>query len=130
MVFELVEHLESFNCEVDVFDPLVVLDNNDKDGRFPNIINEPQQSHYDAIILAVPHRCFLEKGVAELRLLGKVSHVFFDLKSAFALIPMEDFEFGAECAFCFPMVFKSTGQARLNQAFRQRAQSGNVAAIF
>ena len=53
-VFELVEHLESFNCEVDVFDPLVVLDNNDKDGRFPNIINEPQQSHYDAIILAVP----------------------------------------------------------------------------
>ena len=50
------EHL-NLNREVDVFDPLVVLDNNDKDGRFPNIINEPQQSHYDAIILAVPHRC-------------------------------------------------------------------------
>ena len=82
-VFELVEHLECFNCEVDVFDPLVVPDNEDSERQLPNIINEPLEGHYDAIILAVPHRYFIEKGVAELRSLGKANHIFFDLKSAF-----------------------------------------------
>ena len=82
-VFELVEHLECFNCELDVFDPLVVPDNEDSERQLPNMINEPLEGHYDAIILAVPHRYFLEKGVAELRSLGKANHIFFDLKSAF-----------------------------------------------
>jgi UDP-N-acetyl-D-galactosamine dehydrogenase len=82
-VFDLLDYLGIFNCDVDVFDPLVVLEEVVSKSYPSKLIAEPAQGHYDVIILAVPHRCFLQKGVAELRSLGKANHVFFDLKSAF-----------------------------------------------
>ena len=40
---------------------------------------EPVAGEYDAIIFAVPHREFLERGVEWVNSLGKHAHVVFDV---------------------------------------------------
>ena len=82
-VFDMIESLSSYKCNVDVYDPLV----NKKHltsklhGQF---LTSPDTQNYDGIILAVKHDLFLEKGLINLRKYGKDNHVFFDLKYSFA----------------------------------------------
>jgi UDP-N-acetyl-D-galactosamine dehydrogenase len=42
-----------------------------------------EEGAYDAVVLAVGHRQFAEKGSKAIRALGKPQHVFFDVKSLF-----------------------------------------------
>ncbi len=78
-VVDLVEEFESFNCDVDVYDPWV-----DKDEAVHeyNIrpIDEPIQGKYDAILLAVAHNEFKALSVEQLRAFGKDNHVLYDIK--------------------------------------------------
>ena len=81
-VVNLIESLQSFNCTVDAFDPIV-----DKDmlhGLLQDcFVEEPLSKKYDGILLAVPHeQLILSENLERLRLYGKDKHVFFDLKSA------------------------------------------------
>ena len=82
-VSDLVNHLSTLHCLVDVFDPLV-----DNDSIVLNdsarVIDQPEAGSYDAIVLAVPHQIFIENGAAEIRSFGAASHIFFDLKCAFS----------------------------------------------
>ncbi len=78
-VVDIVEELLEYQCKVDVFDPWV------NDGHAQreygiDVIDEPDEGAYDAIILAVAHDQFRQMGADALRRLGKANHVIYDLK--------------------------------------------------
>jgi UDP-N-acetyl-D-glucosamine/UDP-N-acetyl-D-galactosamine dehydrogenase len=78
-VVDLVEKFEGFNCNVDVFDPWA-----DKDEAVHeysiNLIKQPKEGKYDAIILAVAHDEFKALPVEKIRVFGKENHVLYDIK--------------------------------------------------
>lgn len=82
-VFDMIESLSSYKCNIDVYDPHV-------DQKYltsklhGRLVTLPEIKKYDGIILTVKHDIFLENGVKNLRKYGKVKHVLFDLKYAFA----------------------------------------------
>jgi len=78
-VVDLVAEFNSFNCQVDIYDPWV-----DKQEAVEEYgirpIEEPQKSQYDAVILAVAHDQFKKLGAERLRSYGKSQHVLYDIK--------------------------------------------------
>jgi len=78
-VIDLVKEFNSFNCNVDVYDPWA----DKKEVQYEyNIlpIDIPEQGYYDAIVLAVSHAEFKEIGAEKLRKFGKQNHVLYDIK--------------------------------------------------
>jgi len=81
-VTDIIEELESFGMEVDVWDPWVdVVEAEHEYGITP--IPEPQQGAYDGIVLAVSHHQFAELGVQKIRELGVPGAVLYDVKYLF-----------------------------------------------
>ncbi len=77
IVAELVEHQVS----VDIHDPWV--DAAEADHEYGLALTaQPGAGTYDAVILAVAHRQFLESGAAGIRAYGKAEAVLYDVKSA------------------------------------------------
>jgi UDP-N-acetyl-D-galactosamine dehydrogenase len=78
-IVDLVQEFESFNCNVDIYDPWV---DKDEAVREYNIrpINEPEKGKYDAILLAVAHDEFKELSVEQIKAFGKDNHVLYDIK--------------------------------------------------
>lgn len=85
-VKELIAELQSFGCQVEVCDPLV-LESDRK--RIPfAFIDDPfsaRKGHYDAVVLAVPHRQFRERRYeAYLSLMSALAQgVFVDVKGVY-----------------------------------------------
>lgn len=81
-VIDIVDELEEYNIEVDVYDPWV--DKAEAEREY-NVtpISKPVVNHYDGIILAVAHNEFVELGVDQIRAFGKNEHVLYDLKYVF-----------------------------------------------
>jgi len=78
-VIDLVAVFESFNCNVDVYDPWVdKKEAVEEYGISP--IEMPQQGQYDAIILAVAHDEFKVLGAEQMHSYGKEQHVLYDIK--------------------------------------------------
>ncbi|HEY5603335.1 MAG TPA: Vi polysaccharide biosynthesis UDP-N-acetylglucosamine C-6 dehydrogenase TviB [Gammaproteobacteria bacterium] len=78
-VVDIIQELKDYNANVDVYDPWVNAEEAQHEyGITP--IQELKQSHYDAIIIAVNHRQFLEMGAAKIRKLGNGNVVVFDVK--------------------------------------------------
>ncbi|MFP5506666.1 MAG: Vi polysaccharide biosynthesis UDP-N-acetylglucosamine C-6 dehydrogenase TviB [Gammaproteobacteria bacterium] len=78
-VTDVIDTFKSFNANVDVYDPWVdAAEAQHEYGLTPIIA--PQQGHYDAIILAVAHKQFVDMGVERIRALGKPNAVLFDVK--------------------------------------------------
>ncbi|WP_413786384.1 Vi polysaccharide biosynthesis UDP-N-acetylglucosamine C-6 dehydrogenase TviB [Psychrobacter sp. 72-O-c] len=82
-VIDIVNELQEYNIEVDVYDPWV---NTAEAQREYNItpVSEPVANAYDGIILAVAHHQFVQMGIDNIRALGKGDHVLYDLKYVFA----------------------------------------------
>lgn len=81
-VIDLVNSLQEYNAQVDVFDPLA---DPEQALKYYDIelCNQLQPNYYDAIVLAVPHRAILELGIDKLRACQrKVGGVLFDVKAA------------------------------------------------
>ena len=78
-VVDLVEEFESFNCNVDVYDPWV---NKDEAVHEYNIkpIDAPVEGKYDAIVLAVAHNEFKELSLEQIKAFGRDNHVLYDIK--------------------------------------------------
>ena len=78
-VVDLVEGFNGLNCNVDVYDPWV-----DKEEALNEynikLIDCLEDGKYDAILLAVAHNEFKELSVKQIRDLGKVNHVLYDIK--------------------------------------------------
>lgn len=82
-VFGIINKLANKGANVHVFDPHVEISDLKDQGKFTFHENFPKSHNYDVIVLAVPHKVFLEMGHKVLRNLGKTNCTFFDLKGAF-----------------------------------------------
>jgi UDP-N-acetyl-D-galactosamine dehydrogenase len=77
-VVDIIDELRKFNTRVDVHDPWVdAAEAEHEYGLSP--VAEPEPGAYDALILAVAHRQFAERGT-RLRALGKPACVVYDVK--------------------------------------------------
>lgn len=79
-VADIITTLEQFNANVDVYDPVVDAAEAQRDYQLP-LLEQPQDNHYDAIILAVAHDAFRELGAETIRAYGKENTVIYDVKS-------------------------------------------------
>ncbi|OIQ82745.1 UDP-N-acetyl-D-glucosamine 6-dehydrogenase [mine drainage metagenome] len=81
-VVDIVRSFEAINARVDVYDPWVDAEEAWSEyGIRP--VPQPGQQGYDAIVLAVSHRQFLEMGIEAIRKLGAPNCVIFDVKYLF-----------------------------------------------
>ena len=81
-VIDIIQEFESYHANVEVYDPWVDPEEAEEEyGIKP--IQELQQSTYDAIIIAVAHKQFIEMGVAAIRALGTEQHILYDVKHVF-----------------------------------------------
>ena len=81
---DIVNHLRSEKCEVDVYDPWVSKEEALKEFNI-ELINEPKMNHYHGIIIAVAHREFKQMGINTIKSFGKKDHIVYDLKHIFSL---------------------------------------------
>lgn len=81
-VVDVVRELEEYHVDVDVYDPWIDPQEAAHEHRV-HPVNIPEKGAYDAIILAVAHRQFVEMGIEAIRALGKPEHVLYDLKYIF-----------------------------------------------
>jgi UDP-N-acetyl-D-galactosamine dehydrogenase len=78
-VVDIVGELNSYNANVDVYDPWV--DKEEARAEYSiNTIDRLDGEKYDAIILAVAHKQFAEMGVEKIRKSGKKEHILYDIK--------------------------------------------------
>ena len=85
-VTDLIDELESYHAHVDVYDPWV--DGKEAQEEYGiDLISDPQEDQYDAIILAVGHNQFKDMNTSGIRQLGKSLHVLYDVKS---ILPQAD----------------------------------------
>jgi UDP-N-acetyl-D-galactosamine dehydrogenase len=88
-VIDLIDELEEFNCNIDVFDPWV---SEESQLQIPKLkfVKKLKAKHYDGIILAVAHNQFITLGAGYLKKLAKRYSVIMDLKGIF---PKKDSDF-------------------------------------
>ena len=85
-VIDIIEELQSYNVNVDVYDPWVNADEAEHEyGVRP--LEQPEKGVYDAIVLAVAHDQFRDLGAAGIRTFGKDASVLYDVKH---LLPVDD----------------------------------------
>jgi len=78
-VIDIINELRNYNANVSVYDPWA--DAAEAQHEYGlELIQEPQNGTYDAIILCVGHNKFREMGTDAIRALGKPNHVLFDVK--------------------------------------------------
>ena len=81
-VIDLVREFQSFNCNIDVYDPWV-----DKDEAVHEydikLVDQPAKGKYSAILLAVAHDEFKEMSLEQIIAYGRGNHVLYDIKYLF-----------------------------------------------
>jgi len=79
-VFDIISEFQEFNSEINIYDPWVDLNDLSKEIR-DLVVNKPNKSFYDCIVIAVSHNEFSKLSAAEIHSFGKNSHVVFDVKN-------------------------------------------------
>ena len=83
-IINLYKLLKEKTAEVHIFDPVVEA----KDAHHAyniNLIEEPINNFYDAIIIAVSHDIFREMGLNKIKKFGKKVSIIFDMKYIFSI---------------------------------------------
>ena len=78
-VADVVRELKSFGCKVDVHDPWASSAEAEHEYGIA-LIDQPKAGTYDAIVVAVAHKEYLELGVHGIRRFGSPNTVIFDIK--------------------------------------------------
>nr|WP_137676978.1 nucleotide sugar dehydrogenase [Parerythrobacter lutipelagi] len=79
----VIDRLQEFNAEVDVWDPWIDAAEAEREFGIRPLAEAPAEGTYDAVILAVGHHQFAEMGAKQVRTLHKDTGVFFDAKGLF-----------------------------------------------
>jgi len=79
-VVDIIAEFQSYQAQVDVFDPWVNGDEAKHEYGI-NLVTNPPVHTYDAIIMAVAHHQFMAMGIEHIRAMGKDKCVLFDVKS-------------------------------------------------
>ena len=78
-VVDIINELQDYGVQVDCYDPWInPQEASHEYGISP--INKLSAGEYDAVILAVAHKQFIEMGAEQIRALAKPDHVLYDLK--------------------------------------------------
>jgi UDP-N-acetyl-D-galactosamine dehydrogenase len=80
---DIVRELKQFNASVDVWDPWVSAETCRNETGLDCLSGPPSPGAYDAVVVAVGHREFVEAGAEGVRSLGKDGAVFYDVKGIF-----------------------------------------------
>ena len=80
-VVDIIHALRQYGVTVDVHDPWVCADDALQEYGV-ELIEQPEQGVYDAVVLAVAHGAFVEQGAEALRNYGRSGAVLYDVKSA------------------------------------------------
>lgn len=78
-IIDMVKELESFNMNVDVFDPWAEAEEVQHEYGL-KLEPEIHEGSYDAIVIAVDHSSFKDWGAEKIRSYGKEKHVLYDVK--------------------------------------------------
>ena len=85
-VIDMVDALRDYGAGVEVWDPWVDGVEMEREYGFATIA-EPEKGAYDAIVVAVAHRQFVEMGVAGIRALGADGSLLYDVKG---ILPVDE----------------------------------------
>ena len=85
-VVDIIDRLTEYHGKIDVYDPWVSKEEAQHEYNI-DLIDEPKDGSYDAIIIAVAHDKFREMGAQAIHAFGKPNHILFDVKY---LLPKED----------------------------------------
>mgnify|MGYP001268333120 CR=1 FL=1 len=88
-VIDLVKELRSFRSSVDIYDPMVDVDDIKKEYGI-DIINSPPKSYYDIIVITVGHQIFTNMGAKKIKKWCKKNGIIMDLKNT---IPKDEVDF-------------------------------------
>ncbi len=81
-VVDIIEEFNDYHTQLDVYDPWI--DNSEAQKEYGiTTIDSLENGVYDAIIVAVSHKQFIEMGVDKIRALGKEKSVLYDIKHLF-----------------------------------------------
>jgi UDP-N-acetyl-D-galactosamine dehydrogenase len=81
-VTDMINEFSTYHTNIDVYDPWVNREEAKKEYNI-DLVQQPVTARYDAIILAVAHKEFLDLGIDAIRAFGKPECVVFDIKSVF-----------------------------------------------
>jgi len=81
-VVDIIEELTDYHTAIDVYDPNVYAPEAKHEYGI-DVIEAPKQGAYDAVILAVGHDQFKEKGIEGIRALCKPGGIVYDIKYVF-----------------------------------------------
>ncbi len=87
---DIVHELEGYHAAVDIYDPWANPDEVKHEYQGLTLIPTLKNGQYDAVIVAVSHRQFLEMGTGAIRKLGKTNHVLFDVKGILPADQVDD----------------------------------------
>ena len=80
---DIVRELQGINASVDVWDPWVTAETCSEEAGLDRLPESPADGIYDAVVVAVGHREFMETGAAGVRALGRDGAVLYDVKGIF-----------------------------------------------
>ncbi len=81
-VVDIIEEFDDYHTQIDVYDPWI--SNKEAQEEYDiTTVDSLENGKYDAIILAVSHKEFIEMGLDKIRALGKENSVLYDIKHIF-----------------------------------------------
>ena len=80
-VVDIVKSLQSYNTQVDVYDPWIDVADAEIEYGLKCLISAPEPSQYAAIVLAVGHHQFISLGEQGIKAWGQSGAVLYDVKS-------------------------------------------------
>lgn len=84
-VVDIVRTLQSYNVQVDVFDPWINVADAEHEYGLQCLVEMPPPGQYAAVVLAVGHHQFVALGESGIKALGQAGAVLFDVKSILPL---------------------------------------------
>ena len=81
-VFNVIEKLKEFKCNIEVFDPWVNKEQANQQYVL-DLIEEPSKKKYDSILLAVKHNEFKKMSLKQIKEYTKPNHVIYDVMHLF-----------------------------------------------
>jgi UDP-N-acetyl-D-galactosamine dehydrogenase len=82
-VIDVIRGLENFHTKMDVYDPWADAGDALHEYNIKLLKKIPAPKTYDAVVLAVSHKEFLQLGAAKIRALCKKDGIFYDVKGLF-----------------------------------------------
>ena len=82
-VFEVIAKLTKLKAKVDCYDPWVNQNNFFADNNVKKL-KKIKKNYYDSIVIAVPHKKFLDLGIQNIKKFAKKNNVIYDVKSIFS----------------------------------------------